>query len=91
MTFDRLPREQLPEDERTLEEFLRDFEADIAEDRRAERAFWRRSFIAAIALCGFFALLLLSGCGGGSECRPDIMGPPAPEVAHLPVCAEGEA
>jgi hypothetical protein len=33
-------------------------------------------------------VLTLAACGGGDdvECRPDIMGPPAPELAGLPVC-----
>lgn len=35
-------------------------------------------------------VLLITGCGGSTsddvQCRPDIVGPPSPDVAHLPVC-----
>lgn len=30
--------------------------------------------------------LLLAACGGGEECRPDFMGPPAPGFKDLPLC-----
>ena len=38
--------------------------------------------------------LALTACGGGDDapglCRPDFVGPPAPEFADLPVCRPGD-
>lgn len=45
-------------------------------------------------LATLLAALALTACGGGDEepgyCRPDFVGPPAPELADLPVCRPGD-
>lgn len=34
-------------------------------------------------------LALLVGCADNTyDCRPDFVGPPGPDVAHLPVCED---
>jgi hypothetical protein len=53
---------------------------------RTPKARARRPVAAALAAVA----IALTGCGGSTsdelDCRPDIMGPPAPSVAHLPTC-----
>ena len=40
------------------------------------------------AVIAALAIMAVTACGGGDydDCRPDFVGPPAPEQADLPVC-----
>lgn len=53
----------------------------------------RAALRAAVGLMLLASVLWLAACGGGGDdCRPDFVGPPAPGYEALPLCtADGRA
>lgn len=79
--------------EEELESFIREMNEELDEERKhiaqQERALRRILLVVLTSIALLILVASLSGCGGETtECRPDFVGPPAPEQAHLPLCQE---